>query len=136
MSTNGKGENWTDWTLTRARPYMDDFLARMRNSGNVRASCVAAGIPRSTAYYWRNKFKTFEQEWDEAKDDAVDALDMEAWKRATEGQSDRLLMFLLQAHRSDVYSPVQKYQVQSDGDLTIRVVYTDDGTDDNTPQAT
>ena len=90
---------------------MEKFVARMRNSGNVRLSCVAAGIPRSTAYYWRRKFKTFEREWNEAKEDAVDGLDAEAWKRATEDKSDRLLMFLLKAHKPDVYNPVQRQVV-------------------------
>ena len=118
-------ERYTNWTLLRARPLMDEFIKRMRSSGNVRLSCVAAGIPRSTAYNWRNKFKTFEQEWDEAKDDAVDGLDAEAWKRATDGASDRLLMFLLKAHRPSVYNPVQPTEVSGsgkDGEIEVKQV--------------
>ena len=102
------GNGWTSWTLARARPLMDAFLEKMRMTGNVYLSCEVAGIPRSTAYYWRNKYKTFADGWDAAKEDAVDKLDAEAWKRATQGQSDRLLMFLLKAHKPEVYSPVQR----------------------------
>jgi hypothetical protein len=114
---------------------MDKFIRRMRNSGNVRASCASAEIPRSTAYYWKNKFKTFSDRWDEAKDDAVDVLDLEAWKRAMEGQSDRLLMFLLKAHKPEVYNPVNRQEFSGTGEggaLLIRVVYGDDGTDGST----
>ena len=130
MSENG----WTSWTLARARPLMDKFLERMRTSGNVYLSCNDAGIPRSTAYYWRNKYKTFAAEWDAAKEDAVDKLDAEAWKRATTGQSDRLIMFLLKAHRPDVYNPVRKSEVElagKDGGAIELVLSWGDDTDPN-----
>ena len=79
------------------------FLDRLRNCGNVRLSCKAAGVPRRTAYNWRTKWTTFKTEWDEALEDACDMLEAEAWRRATDGQSDRLLMFLLKAHRPDKF---------------------------------
>lgn len=89
-------------------------------------------MSRATVYRWRNKWATFSAEWDEAKNDAVDWLDLEAWKRATAGQSDRLLMFLLQAHRPEVYKPITRLSHEGtgkDGELIIRVVYGSDGTD-------
>ena len=107
---------------------MDLFLERYRNSGNIRASCQAAGVPRSTIYYWQRKFSTFAAEMDDAKDDAVDALDLEAWKRATQGESDRLLMFLLQAHRPEVYKPVQTIKHSGEGEdgaIIVEQRYTD-----------
>jgi len=110
------GNGCTNWTLAKARPLMAEFLAKMRATGNVYLSCEAAGIPRSTAYYWRNKYKTFADEWDAAKEDAVDKLDAEAWKRATTGQSDRLLMFLLKAHKPEVYNPVQRQRLEGTGE--------------------
>ena len=114
---------------------MDRFLERYRNSGNIRASCDAAGVPRRTIYYWRNKFVTFAREMDEAKEDAVDALDLEAWRRAIKENSDRLLMFLLKAHKPSVYNPATRLEhsgTGEDGELLIRVVYGDDGTDGST----
>ena len=110
MSENGS----TNGTLIKNRPAMDRFLGALRNSGNIRAACGKAGVPRSTAYAWRNKWVTFKAEWDEAKEDACDILEGEAWKRATKGKSDGLLIFLLKAHRSSVYVPVQRSEVKAE----------------------
>ena len=102
---------------------MAAFLEWLRNSGNVRASCQASGVPRSTIYHWRNKFVTFRKLWDEAMDDACDILQAEAWKRAIDGESDRLLIFLLKAHKPEVYS--ERYQLEhtgqaQDGAIVVR----------------
>lgn len=93
----------TNDTLARNRAAMARFLEKFRDSGNIRLSCRAADVSRKTVYRWRNKWATFAAEWDEAKEDACDILEGEAWKRAIKNQSDRLLMFLLKAHRREVY---------------------------------
>ena len=98
-----ESETWTDWTLAEAWPRMQLFLDKFRNSGNVRMACRSAKIPRSTAYYWRNKYKTFRKAWDEAKEDACDILEGKAWKIAVEDENERMIMFLLKAHRREVY---------------------------------
>ena len=113
-------------TLADVRTQIDEFLSKMRNSGNIRASCEAAHISRATAYRWRAQWSTFAAEWDEAKDDAVDWLDLEAWKRATQGQSDRLLMFLLQAHRPDVYKPITRLSHEGPDGGPILIEYVND----------
>lgn len=111
---------------------MDRFLARMRISGNVTLSCNAAGIARTTAYRWRDQWATFAKEWDDAKEEAVDYLDAEAWKRGTVGQSDRLLMFLLAAHRPDVYGRQRHEHSGPDGGpIPMIVVNWDDPTGDD-----
>ena len=113
---NGNG---TNGTLTSNRPAMDRFLARLRNSGNVRLSCTAAGVPRRTVYNWRNKWATFRDEWDEALEDACDILEAKAWERAVDGQSDRMLMFLLKAHRPDRFKDRSETDVNLAGRLTV-----------------
>lgn len=118
MSENGHG---TNGTLASNREAMDAFLERMRTSGNVYLSCKAAGVPRRTVYNWRKKWSTFADEWDEAKDDAVDRLDAEAWKRAVDGQSDRLLMFLLKAHKPEVYNPINRQEISGAGGGAIEI---------------
>ena len=123
MSENGNG---TNGTLMGNRPAMERFLERLRGSGNVRLSCRAAGVPRRTVYRWRDRWVTFADEWDEAKEDACDMLEAEAWKRATEGQSDRLLMFLLKAHRRDVYGDVMRAELTGADGGALVVEYVND----------
>jgi hypothetical protein len=75
------------------------FLAALRQCGNVRAACQAAGRNRTYVYLVRQHDRTFRAQWDDALEDAVDALEQAAWERALTGQSDRLTEFLLKAHR-------------------------------------
>jgi len=102
---------------------MDRFLEKLRESGNVRLSCKAADINRRTAYRWRDRFATFADEWDEALEDALDLLEGEAWKRARD-HSDRLLMYLLTAHRPDKYS--DRLKVDHEGDVGLKIEYVND----------
>ena len=90
------------------------FIAALRNSGNVRASCLAAGIARKTAYVWRDRWATFADEWAEALEDSCDVLEAEARRRGM-SVSDRLLMFLLKAHRPEVFGEKQQVDITSDG---------------------
>ena len=117
MATNGNG---TNGTLASNREAMDRFLDKLRHSGNVRLSCKAAGVPRRTAYNWRDKWKTFADEWAEALEEALDILEAEAWRRAVEESSDRLLMFLLKAHRRGLYGDKQELDIRvNDVDAAI-----------------
>jgi hypothetical protein len=100
------------------------FLNALRNSGNVRASCQAAGINRTTAYKARDASEEFSRQWDEALEEAVDSLEAAAWRRARDGvtrhepimfqgdkvaekviteYSDSLMTLLLKAHRPEKY---------------------------------
>jgi hypothetical protein len=66
-------------------------------------------------YRWRDKWSTFADDWDEAIDDACDMLEAEAWRRAIEKNSDRLLMFLLKAHRPNKYKDRSAVEHSGDG---------------------
>lgn len=105
------------------------FIACMRDTGNVRESCEAAGITRTSAYNQRKADEEFAAQWDEAMEEAADALETEARRRAHEGlrrykflrdgtpiehpvtrepyyeheYSDRLLEFLLKGARPDKF---------------------------------
>jgi len=115
----GEHENGTNGTLAKNRPFMDRFLEKLRECGNIRLACQAADIPRTTVYRWRNTWSTFAHEWDDALEDALDLLEAEAWKRARRN-SDRLLMFLLKAHRRDVYG--DHLDLDADGQINIRFI--------------
>lgn len=88
------------------------FLAKLAESCNVALSCRAAGIGRSAAYAWRNDDPDFAAAWEEAEQTAADALEQEAWERATVDKSDRMLEILLKAHRPDKF--VEKRLLGSD----------------------
>lgn len=98
------------------------FLDALRDTGNVRLSCDAAGKSRSWVYEVRGQDAAFAEEWDAALEDACDTLETVARKRATEGvvtseeydaagelvkkvtkYSDTLLIFLLKGARPDKY---------------------------------
>ncbi|MDA1095621.1 MAG: hypothetical protein O3A25_20540 [Acidobacteria bacterium] len=99
------------------RNWQTPFLAAMKNSGNVRASCDAAGITRSVAYKSRNRHPAFAAQWDEALQDAIDTLEAVAWQRARTGLSDQVLLMLLRAHRPDLYSERLRIQVTREQDI-------------------
>lgn len=94
------------------------FLGALRNSGNIRASCAAAGISREAAYKHRESDAAFADRWKDAQEDAIEALEAAARSRAMSA-SDTLLIFLLKAHRPDVYRENIKQDVTLNGKLTF-----------------
>jgi hypothetical protein len=61
------------------------FLKAYRESGNIKASCKAAGIARSTFYEWRGSDEAFKAQLPDAKEDACDTLEFAAYERAVKG---------------------------------------------------
>jgi hypothetical protein len=116
----------TKVTLKRAKrtagEWRPAFLVALRNSGNVRAACQAAGISRPQAYGARERVPAFATAWDVALEDACDLLEAMARKRALEA-SDGLLMFLLRAHRPQVYRDTYRHELTdgAGGPLHLRV---------------
>lgn len=113
---------------------MQKFTEVLRSTGNVSGAARAIGIGRGTAYRWRTVSPEFAGMWDEAIDEAVDTLEAEAWKRATEGTSkpiyqngklvghvqqysDTLLIFLLKGHNPERYK--DRAQVEHMGKIEI-----------------
>ena len=99
---NGTRQTAGDW-----RPA---FLATLRSSGNIRAASQAAGIHRSVAYRHRDLDAGFAAEWQAAMDDAIDVLEDVARSRALRS-SDNLLIFLLKAHRPDLYRETSRLEM-------------------------
>lgn len=83
-------------------PWYAPFLKRLAQSPNVSAACRAAKISRQQAYRRREEDPTLAALWQEAVDTGVDSLVEVGWRRAKK-ESDTLLIFLLKAHRPDVY---------------------------------
>ena len=130
----------------KKREWKPAFIAALRETGNVRRAAEAAGIAWKTAYREREKAKRFREEWDDALGEATDLLEEEARRRAVEGlvrykfhqgapvlhpethepyyeleYSDTLLIFLLKAHRPEMFR--ERYEhVHSGGDKPIEIV--------------
>lgn len=92
---------------------------------NVVGACRLAGVQRQAVYALRNTDPEFAAAWDEAIESAVDDLVADVWKRAKgENASDKLAMFLLQAHRRRVYG--QKVEQEHSGQIkVVEVRYVD-----------
>ena len=100
--TDDKSEKARKFTPKKAAEWQPIFLAVLRDTANVRLACQKAGISRPVAYKHRNRSARFAAEWDTALAEAVDVLEAEARRRGL-AASDTLLIFLLKAHRPEVY---------------------------------
>jgi phage terminase small subunit len=79
------------------------FLDALASCGQVTQAARAAGISPKTAYRWRQAYPALAPRWAAALDQGLDSLEDEAVRRAFEG-SDRLLMFVLNRRRPEVYN--------------------------------
>lgn len=87
---------------TPARKWRKAFLLALAKEGCVVHACKKAKVGRRTVYDLREADESFRGEWDEAIEESVAELERTARKRAMR-KSDKLLMFLLQAHRPNKY---------------------------------
>jgi len=74
------------------------FIAALTVQGTVYHAAQAAGISRQTAYRWRDDDHEFASLWDEAKDNAVDAVESSLYQKALSGDTIAMI-FYLKAHR-------------------------------------
>lgn len=96
------------------------FLLDFARHGNVSAAAKAAGVARRTVYAWQEHDPAFLLTYRQAELEAVDALELEAHRRAVTGVlepvyqggakvgtirkfSDTLLIFLLKGARPEKY---------------------------------
>ena len=110
------------------------FIEALRQTANVSGSALIVGRSRAAVYAARDSSETFRRQWDDAIEDATDALELEARRRAFSGveepvyykgqvvggvrkYSDVLLIFLLKAHRPEKY----RENVRVEGTLDIQV---------------
>ena len=94
----------------RRRDWRPTFLATFRSTGIVLLACHAAGISRTQAYRERQHNARFAEAWAQGEEDATEALEAEARRRALRS-SDVLLIFLLKARRPAVYRDNARVEV-------------------------
>lgn len=123
------------------------FLAAFAECGNVSEAAESAHIHRTTHYEWLQSDPAYVQAFASAVEQAADALEKEARRRAVEGvrrekshyykgklvgvdveteYSDTLLIFLLKGCRPEKYRENVKLDAQHGGEVVFRVVYDDD----------
>src|SRR3990167_9216297 len=103
-------------TIMPREMWQGRFIHAFRDTANVRMACESAGISRDTAYRHRNSDPTFREQWDQAREDAIDTLEKTAWARAKEG-SDYLLWKLLEANRRAFYGSRQTVTLEASASL-------------------
>ena len=75
--------------LTRER--RERFLKALAETGIVRTAVDIAGTSRTRVYELRKRDAIFAAAWDEAEEQAADALEAEAWRRAVVGMPEPLV---------------------------------------------
>jgi len=68
------------------------FIEELSRRGIVTEACAACGIDRSTAYKERNSNILFAEQWNFARENAAETLEVEAWRRAVDGV-ERLVLY-------------------------------------------
>lgn len=108
------------------------FLDVMRETGNIRVAAEACGYKRNAFYVHRDKNPEFAAAWEEAYQDAMDKLELEAMHRAMTGvaepimfqgrqigtrylRSDRLMEFLLIGGRPEKFAPRFRGEITGKG---------------------
>lgn len=119
---------------TTAPDWGPRFLEALADSANISEACKIAKVGRTTVYERRDSDPVFAQAMADALDDAVDALELEARRRALDGcerpvyhqgaqcgtileYSDTLMIFLLKAHRPDKYR--ERSEVKHTGQVAV-----------------
>lgn len=95
---------------TRTGRWRAVFLRTLAKTPSVTFACKSAGIPRRTAYDWREKDAEFAARWDDALNQSLDVLEHEIYQRALKDDA-QLAMFLLRAHRPAIYRETQRHEV-------------------------
>ena len=69
----------------------EQFLNAYRSSGNIRASCMAAGIDRQTVRQWEEHDEEFSLLYHEAEKEVDDLIDAELFRRALHGDKEPIV---------------------------------------------
>lgn len=101
-----------------AHPKKRAFLATYAQVGNIRHACLAVGIARRTHYDWLETDPAYKAAFEQAGEDAADALEAEARRRAFEG-SDTLLIFLLKGLRPERYRERYDHRLHGGDDAVL-----------------
>ena len=114
----------------------EKVIKEFRKVGRVDLACAAAGVDRTTHYWWMKNDPEYRKSFEEAREEACGLLEDEAVRRAYKGTSrpqaigggkvimvtefsDQLLMFLLKCRNPKVFGDKQEDTVHIDGQLSV-----------------
>lgn len=100
------------------RARQDLYLEAYRNSNNVRASALKAGVSRMTVLRWRQRSKWFVQQEQLAELDYLDALRAQIDTRSRD--SDAVLMMRAKSRLPEYKETVRQEHVAGDSGLPVR----------------
>ena len=106
--SKGKAPRNPDWQAK--------FLEIFGMSMNVVLSAKGAGVDRTTIYRERQRNPEFAAAYEDARQEAIERLEAEAYKRA-QNVSDTLLIFLLKSHKPDIYR--EQYEAKHAGSVEV-----------------
>jgi hypothetical protein len=87
---------------TRIGRWPARFLKALAKTPSVTFAAKAAGVSRRTVYDLRERDSHFAEQWNDALNQSLDALEHEVYQRALTDDA-QLAMFLLKAHRPSIY---------------------------------
>ena len=87
--------------MTKAQ--REKFLEAMRSTGNASVSARAASVARSTVYRLRGRDPEFAAAWDDAREEAIDALYMAQYRDALAGTDPQGRRWLLARMRPEEF---------------------------------
>lgn len=79
------------------------FIQHYKEQGTRRSACLLAGVGRDSIHKWEREIPEFAAAMRQAEHEMTEKLEDSAIQRATSGQSDQLLMFLLKARDRSKY---------------------------------
>ena len=114
----------------------EKVIKEFRKVGRVDLACAAAGVDRTTHYWWMKNDPEYRKSFEEAREEACGLLEDEAVRRAYKGTlrpqaigggkvmmvtefSDQLLMFLLKCRNPKVFGDRRENTVHLDGELSV-----------------
>jgi hypothetical protein len=104
--------------VARNPEWQAKFLELFAYSLNIVGSAKGAGVDRQTVYRARRNDPNFATAMDDAREEAIERLEAQAYDRAGK-ISDTLLIFLLKAHKPNLYR--ENIQQQHAGQVEIVV---------------
>lgn len=103
----------------RRQEWMPRFLELFGATCNITLACKGAGVSRGTVYGYQRDNEEFAQQMADAKQQAIETLEAICWDRAKK-KSDLLMMFLLKAHRPEMYR--ERQEIQHSGSVEYVVI--------------